>query len=146
MKLLSIFILLLVLAVLPVSAQKVNKSNNAVKVNLQGTDASILINTIDLIGTWKNTASAAQILNNSFTISSIEITNGRTLIVNDAWREDYPNKMKNCTWAIIDDELQLRSPDLGRVKIEIEKLENSNFYEFTLNNVTYRKLVNVSNN
>lgn len=145
MKLLSVFSLM-VLVTFSISAQKTKKPNDVVRVTLQGTDASIMINTIDLIGFWKNTASTSPILNSAVPASSIEITNGHILNVRDAWREDYPNKMNNCTWAIVDHKFQLRSPDLGRVNIEIEKLQDSNLYEFTLNNVTYRRLVNVSSN
>lgn len=41
-------------------------------------------------------------------------------------------------------ELQFNSPDRGVVTIDIEKLTGSNYFEFTFNSSTYRKLIILS--
>jgi hypothetical protein len=140
----SMLLLFMIVCTLSVWAQKRKITNEVVNVTLQGTDSSVMINTIDLIGVWKNVSSTSQILSKPIPGSTIEITNGHRFEVRDAWMEDYPNKMTNCTWVIFDHKLQVHSPDLGRLNIEIEKLPNSNWYELVLNSVTYRKLINVS--
>jgi hypothetical protein len=104
----------------------------------------MLVNAIDLIGPWKNISSTSPIVGSNVPKALVEISNGNIVIVNDAWKEDYPNKLRNCTWKIVDHELQFNSPDLGFVTIDIEKLKGSNYFEFTFNSFTYRKLVNLS--
>lgn len=127
-------------------SQETTPTREQVRVYLKGTDSSILINSIDLIGTWKGIASMDPIVNSKVPQSSIELTSGHIAVVNDAWREDYPNKLRNCTWAVLNNDIQFRSPDLGTIKVELEKLHDSNFFELTINNVTYRKYVNISSN
>jgi hypothetical protein len=127
-------------------SQETTPTRDQVRIYLKGTDSSILINSIDLIGTWKSIASTDPIVGSKVPQSSIELTSGHIAVINDAWREDYPNNLRNCTWAVLNNDVQFRSPDLGSVKVELEKLHESNFFELTINNVTYRKFVNISSN
>jgi len=127
-------------------SQDINPNQAQVLVTIKGSDSSVLVNAIDLIGTWRNISSTLPIVGSNVPKAVIDISNGNIVTINDAWREDYPNKLKNCTWKIVDQHLEFRSPDLGRTTIEIEKLVNSNFFELTINTFTYRKLVNLSTN
>ncbi len=95
----------------------------------------MLVNVIHLIGIWSNVSTAYPAR------GTIEIINGNTLIINDAWQEEYPNSLKNSTWRIVNEALEFRSAELGQMVVDLEKLENSDFFELTFNNYTYRKLV-----
>ena len=143
MKKLILFSLLFSVSVIGLSQS--NKSDQ-VRVSIKGADSTFLVNTIDLIGSWKNIASAYPIPGITRISQVVEITNGNLVTINDAWTEDYPNKLKNCTWKIVDNELQFHSPDLGNLTIDVEKLKGSSFFELTVNNFTYRKLINLSDN
>lgn len=126
---------------------QVENENNLVRVEIQGTDETVLINAIDLVGIWTNIASTPPILN-SFPITSsyptIEIQNGFIVTINDVWREDYPNKLKNSTWKIIDNELEFYTPEAGTLPVLLSKLKGSNRFDLTVNNFTYRKTVILS--
>ncbi len=115
-----------------------------VRVSIKDTDSTLLVNTIDLVGIWKNTSSVQPILGSNVPQSVVEITNGHLVYINDAWIDDYPNKLKNCSWAIVDQNMLFRSPDLGQLTIDVEKMKNDNFFEITINTFTYRKLINLS--
>lgn len=127
-------------------SQEQRPNESIVLVSLRGTDESMEVNTIDLIGVWRNISSTLPIVGSNVPKATIEISNGNIVAINDAWKDDYPNKLRNCTWRVVDKELQFRSPDLGEVSVEIEKLKDSNFFELTINTFTYRKLVNLSSN
>ena len=126
---------------------QVPNENNLVRVEVQGTDETVLINAIDLVGTWTNVASTPSILN-SFPIvnpfPTIEIQNGFILTINDSWREDYPNKLKNSSWKTTDNELVFYAPEIGVIPVSLSKLKGSNRFELTVNNFTYRKTVILS--
>jgi len=99
----------------------------------------------DLLGEWRNTSSIIPTsIRSNAPESFISINNGRRVIINDSWKEDYANKMRNCTWDVVDSHLILMSTDLGKTQIEIVKVGKSEYYEFMLNQITYRKLVNRS--
>lgn len=131
---------------IPGISQESISNENLVQVYTRGTDSFILVNTIDLIGTWRNISSTLPIVGSNVPQATIEISNGNIVTIKDAWKDDYPNKMKNCTWKVVDKELQFHSPDLGGVSVEIEKLKDSSFFELTINSFRYRKLVNLSSN
>lgn len=116
------------------------KPKTLILVPIKGTDSTMLINVIDLTGIWRNVSATYPV------DGTIEIVNGNTMIINDTWKEDYPNKLKNSTWGIVDEALEFRSPEFGKVIVDIKKLENSRVFELTINNFTYRKLVNLSRN
>ncbi len=130
---------ILVLASLIGLSQRM-KPKTLILVPIKGTDSTMLINVIDLVGIWRNVSAAYPV------DGTIEIINGNTVIINDTWREEYPNRLKNSTWGIADEALEFRSPELGTVIVDIKKLENSRVFELTINNFTYRKLVNLSRN
>jgi hypothetical protein len=120
-------------------------AESQVRVDILGGDSYEMINMIDLLGEWRNTSSIIPTSIRSNTPESfVSINNGRKVIINDSWKEDYANKMRNCTWAVVDSRLILMSTDLGKTEIEIVKAGKSGYYEFMLNQVTYRKLVNRS--
>jgi hypothetical protein len=127
-------------------SQELSVNENQILVSIKGTEESMLVNTIDLIGVWRNISSTLPIVGSNVPKANVEISNGNMVAINDAWKEDYPNKLRNCTWRVVDKELQFQSPDLGEVSVEIEKLKDSNFFELTINTFTYRKLVNLSSN
>ena len=138
--------LFLVLILVFVSGSSQTTKQEQVLVTIKGSDSTVLVNAIDIIGTWRNVASTLPIVGSNVSKAVIEISNGHFVTINDAWRDDYANKLRNCTWRIVDQSLEFRSPDLGRVIIDIEKLENSNFFELTINSFIYRRLVKLSTN
>ena len=118
---------------------------NQVRVVISGGDAYEITNMNDLLGKWRSTSSIIPTsIYSTAPESFVSINNGRGVIINDSWKEDYANKMRNCTWAVVDSRLFLLSTDLGKTEIVIVKVGNSEQYEFMLNQVTYRKLVNRS--
>ncbi len=118
---------------------------NQVRVDIAGGDSYEMININDLLGVWRSTTSINPTsIRSTAPESFVSINNGRGVIINDSWKEDYTNKMRNCTWAVVDSNLFLLSTDLGKTEIEIVKVGKGEFYEFMLNQVTYRKLVNRS--
>jgi hypothetical protein len=128
---------LLILASVSGISQKM-KPKTLILIPIKGTDSTMLINVIDLIGIWRNVSAAYP------ADGTIEIANGNRVMINDAWKEDYPNKLKNSTWRIVDERLEFRSPELGSVIVDVEKLANSRVYELTIYNFTYRQLINPS--
>ena len=136
----------LILVFVSGTSQTIKQNQDQVLVTIKGSDSTILVSAIDIIGTWRNIASTLPIVGSNVSKAVIEISNEHFVTINDAWREDYENKLRNCTWRIVGQSLEFRSPELGNVIIDIEKLENSNFFELTINRFTYRKLVNLSNN
>ena len=117
---------------------------NQVRVVISGGDAYEIINMNDLLGKWRSTSSIIPTSIFSGAAESFVSINGRGVIINDSWKEDYTNKMRNSTWAVVDSRLFLLSTDLGKTEIVIVKVGKSEQYEFMLNQVTYRKLVNRS--
>ena len=117
---------------------------NLVRVYISGGDSYEIINMIDLMGEWRSILSIIPTSIYSNAPRSFVSINGRGVIINDYWKEDYPNKMRNCTWAVVDSRLILLSTDLGKTEIVIVKVGKGEDYEFMLNQVTYRKLVNRS--
>ncbi len=126
--------------------QSIEPNQTQVRVSIEDRDSTILINVIDLIGEWKNVSSTLPIVGSNVPKAVIEIRNGNQVIINDAWREDYPNKLKNTTWIIVDDNLQFNSPELGKIEVDISKLKKSNTFEMIINTFTYRRLINLSSN
>ena len=113
-----------------------------VRVNLLGGESYEMINMIDLQGEWKSTSSIIPTsIRSAPAERSVSISNGRRVIINDTWKEDYANKMRGCTWAVVDSRLFLMSTDLGKTEIEIVKVGKTGYYEFMLNQIIYRKLV-----
>ncbi len=143
MKKSTLFLVLILISVIGFT-QSTHPNQAQVRVSIKDTDSTMLINAIDLIGEWRNISSTLRIFNSNVSNAVIEIRNGNQVIINDAWSEDYPNKLRNTTWTIVDDQLQIRSPELGKMTIDVEKLKGSNFFELTINNYTYRKVVNLS--
>lgn len=124
---------------------QVENENNLVRVEIQGTDETVLINAIDLVGIWTNIASTPPILNGfSYSVPTIEIQNGFLVTIEDGWQADYPNKLKNSTWKIIDNELEFYAPEVGAIPVSLSKLKGSNRFDLTVNNFTYRKTVILS--
>ena len=118
---------------------------NQVRVVISGGDAYEITNMNDLLGKWRSTSSIIPTsIYSTAPESFVSINNGRGVIINDSWKEDYANKMRNCTWAVVDSRLILLSTDLGKTEIVIVKVGKGEDYEFMLNQVTYRKLVNRS--
>ena len=118
---------------------------NQVRVYISGGDSYEIINMNDLLGKWRSTSSIIPTsIYSTAPESFVSINNGRGVIINDSWKEDYANKMRNCTWAVVDSRLILLSTDLGKTEIVIVKVGKGEDYEFMLNQVTYRKLVNRS--
>ena len=116
-----------------------------VRVDILGGDSHEMINMNDLMGEWRNTSSIIPTsIRSNAPESFVSINNARRVIINDSWKEDYANKMRNCTWNVVSSRLVLMSTDLGKTEIEIVKVGKSGYYEFMLNQVTYRKLVNRS--
>jgi hypothetical protein len=134
-------ILLLLCAVLVAAAQE---DPEQVRIYQPKTDSYTMINVIDLLGEWSNISSVTPTAIRSTPESFVSLVNGYRVRVNDIWVEDYPTKMRNCTWSIVDSSLILSSPDLGKVELEITRVGEGAYYEFVLNQVTYRKLVNRS--
>lgn len=145
MKALYIFPAIYLIA-LTTFSQQAAAENDQILVSVKNSDKQIKLNVVDLNGTWMNVASTRPIVGSNVSQSYVELTMGHRVNIRDAWTEDYAGRVKNCTWTVVDQSLQFYSPDLGKVEINIEKLEYGNYYEFTLNNVTYRKLVNTSRN
>src|SRR6187399_2364126 len=85
----------LLLAFVSGLSQDINPNQAQVLVTIKGSDSSILVNAIDLIGTWRNISSTLPIVGSNVSKAIIDISNGNTVTINDAWREDYPNKLKN---------------------------------------------------
>ena len=135
-------LLLLSCTLLTVMAQNEAKQ---VQVYQPKTDSYDMVNVIDLLGDWQNTSSVSPTAIHSTTPKSyVMLGSGNQVRVNDIWVQDYPTKLRNCTWHIVDANLILYSPDLGKVELEIVRVGKSSYYEFVLNQVTYRKLVNRS--
>lgn len=111
------------------------KPKTLILVPIKGTDSTILVNVIHLTGIWSNVSTAYPAR------GTIEIVNGNTLIINDAWQEEYSNSLKNSTWRIVNEALEFRSAELGQMLVYLEKSKNSDVFELTFNNYTYRKLV-----
>jgi len=127
-----------------VLSQDLRLEENQVRVYLPGSDSSFLMNSIDLIGTWRNICSTSPIFDSNVPQATLEINIGHLVRVSDAWKEDYPNKLRNCTWKLVGNEMQFSSPDLGTIKVGFEKVNNkSRHFELTFNGYTYRKLVNI---
>jgi hypothetical protein len=117
-------------------------SQGQVKVDLSGGDSYEMINMIDLLGEWKSTSSIIPTsIRSTVAERSVSFNSGRRVFINDSWKEDYANKMRGCTWALVDSRVVLMSTDLGKTEIEIVKVGNTGYYEFMLNQITYRKLV-----
>jgi hypothetical protein len=141
MKQISLFLVLWCLSL----ASPGQDTKSHVRVDILGGDSHEMINMNDLLGEWRNTSSIIPTsIRSNAPESFVSINNGRRVIINDSWKEDYANKMRNCTWDVVGSRLVLLSTDLGKTEIEIVKVGKSGYYEFMLNQVTYRKLVNRS--
>jgi hypothetical protein len=143
MKIFTLILVMLSWCIIP-SAYAQDKSEQ-VKVYSPQEDSYEMINLIDLLGEWRNISSVTPTsIRSRAPESFVSINSGNRVIVKDVWVEDYTNKLRNCTWFIVDSNLVLLSPDLGKVQLDIVKVGKSRYYEFMLNQVTYRKLVNRS--
>ncbi|HEX6891549.1 MAG TPA: hypothetical protein VF141_12655, partial [Chryseolinea sp.] len=133
--------LFLLVSCFSLSAQG-QENEGRVRVALSGGDSYEMINVIDLLGEWKSTSSIIPTsIRSTAAERSVSINNGSRVIINDSWKEDYANKMRGCTWAVVDSRLVLMSTDLGKTEIDIVKVGKTGYYEFRLNQITYRKLV-----
>lgn len=120
-------------------------TDRQVRVDIPGGDSYEMINMNDFLGTWRNTSSITPTaIFSGAPKSFVTIANGGRFIINDEWKEDYPNKMNNCTWYIVDSSLIVMSTDLGKTKLEFVKVADSEYYELMFNQVTYQKLINRS--
>jgi hypothetical protein len=122
-----------------------NQQQEKVRVIMEGTDSTFLINTIDLIGIWTGLSSHQPILNNQVINNpSIEIQFDALVKIKDGWQEDYPNKLRNTTWKIIDHELWFLAPDLGKIPVTLVALRGGSRFELIVNSSTYRRLISLS--
>ena len=143
MKNIHFFILLFLLSAKGVS--QTNKSDiHHVRAIIQGSEATMLINVIDLVGVWNSISSTPAILNAPTKPATVEILNGNLIFIKDGWQEDYPNKLRNSTWKIVDKELEIYAPETGSIPVKLEVLKGSNRFDLTINNFTYRKTLVLS--
>jgi hypothetical protein len=141
MKTIIIYIFLLAFGT---AARTTDPVETKVRVQIKGEETTDFININDLLGAWKNISTTTPIFNSNVPKGWLELLNGNMVSVKDAWVEDYPSKLTNSRWKVVDNELVIYSPELGEVLVSIEKFKDSSTYEITILSYSYRRIINKS--
>jgi hypothetical protein len=115
-----------------------------VSVQIKGEETKEFIHINDLLGTWKNISTMTPILNSKVPTGWLELLNGNMVSIKDAWAEEYPNKLRNSRWKIVDKKLVISCAELGEVLVSVEKFKHSSTYDITISSYTYRRIINKS--